>query len=234
MKLILTLCLAGAVFFLNGWAARADDNNSSTANVFASSPVLPATIKRVLVLPLANDESSPELVGGCQTLDSVLRAELIKTVKFEVVPASPEILRNCTGRSSWTGEELLPPNFLTSLTNVYGCDAVLFSQLTEFRSSEPLEIGWRLKLVDASNGKILWAADEIFDAANQDEAKAAQKYEKSRQPHQGVIYDTWAFLGWCIHTPTRSALDDQWNILHSPRYFGEYSVQKLLKTLPQR
>jgi hypothetical protein len=204
------------------------------ANVFVASPVLPSTLKRVVVLPLASDESSPDLAGGCQTLDSVLRAELVKTGKFEVVPADPETLRSCTGRLSWTGEELLPSNFFGSLTNVYGCDAVLFSQLTEFRSSEPLAIGWRLKLVDASNSKILWAADEIFDAANQVEAKGAEKYEKSRQPHQGVIYDTYAFLGWCIHTPTRSALDDQWNILHSPRFFGEYTAQKILKTLPQR
>jgi len=37
-----------------------------------------------------------------------------------------------------------------------------------------------------------------------------------------------------VNTPTRSALDDQWNILHEPRYFGEYSAEKLLATLPQR
>jgi len=31
-----------------------------------------------------------------------------------------------------------------------------------------------------------------------------------------------------------SALDDQWGILNSPRYFGQYSAEKFLQTLPER
>lgn len=215
-------------------ALAGDTGKSAQGNVFISSPVLPAALKRVVVLPLACDESSRDLSGGCQTLDPVLQAGLVKAGKFEVVIAQPETIRNCTGKLSWTGAEVLPADFFSGLKNVYGCDAVLFSQLTEFRPNEPLAIGWRMKLVDAGTGKILWATDEIFDAGNLDVAKSAQQFEKSRQPHQGFMADTVAFLGWCIHTPTRSALDEQWNILHSPRYFGEYSVEKVLETLPQR
>lgn len=235
MKSYTAICLIVALVALCESSSLAGDTGKSTpANVFVSSPVLPATLKRVVVLPLACDESSHDLSGGCQTLDPVLQAELVKTGKFETVAATPETLRSCTGKLSWTGEEVLPANFFAGLKNAYGCDAVLFSQLTEFRPNEPLAIGWRLKLVDAGTGKILWAADEIFDAGNLSVAKGAQQFEKSRQPRQGFFYDVYAFLGWCIHTPTRSALDEQWNILHSPRYFGEYSVEKVLQTLPER
>jgi hypothetical protein len=31
-----------------------------------------------------------------------------------------------------------------------------------------------------------------------------------------------------------SALEDQWAILNSPRYFGQFSAVKLLQTLPAR
>jgi hypothetical protein len=125
-------------------------------------------------------------------------------------------------------------NFFDNLKRVYGCDAVLFCELTTFRSDAPLAIGWRLKLVDAKAGNILWAADEIFDAGNKSVAKEAEQFEKGQQPHHNFFYGAYSFLAWCVDTPTRSALDDQWNILHSPRYFGEYSAEKLVKTLPTR
>jgi hypothetical protein len=230
----LTLCsILFTSMILAGNIVRGDDVDKSL-NVFVSSPTLPPDLKRVLVLPLAYSQSAGDMSGGCQTLNPVLRAALVKTGEFEVVAADPETLRSCTGQLGWTGEEVLPPNFFDSLKNVYGCDAVLFCELTNFRLNAPLAIGWRLKLADAKTGKILWAADEIFDASNKNTAKEAEQFEKSQQPRHNFLYNTYSFLAWCVDTPTRSALDDQWNILHSPRYFGEYSAEKLVKTLPAR
>lgn len=214
--------------------APGDDGNPPTANVFVSSPQLPTTLQRVLVLPPACEEPGVNLSDGCQMLDPVLRAALIKTGRFEVVAASPEALRGCTGKMSWTGTEVLPPDFFDSLKRVYGCDGVLFCELTVFRPTPPLAIGWRLKLADAGTGKIIWAADDVFDAGNLSVARDAQRFQRREQPRHNIIYYTYSFLAWCVNTPTRSALDDQWNILHSPRYFGKYSAETLLKTLPQR
>jgi hypothetical protein len=222
-----------ASLFLAGNTGRADDADKPL-NVFVSSPTLPPDLKRVLVLPLACGQSVGDVSGGCQMLDPVLRAALVKTGKFEVVATDPETLRSCTGQLGWTGEEALPVNFFDSLKRVYGCDAVLFCELTTFRPNAPLAIGWRLKLADAKTGKILWAADEIFDAGNKSVARDAEQFEKAQQPHHGIFYGAYSFLAWCVDTPTRSALDDQWNVLHSPRYFGEYSAEKLVKTLPAR
>ena len=204
------------------------------ANAFVSSPELPANLRRVLMLPLACDSFTGPLADGCQILDPVLRAALIKTGKFEVVAADSETLRNCTGQLSWTGEEALPANFFESLKQYYDCDAILFCHLTTLHSSPPLAIGLRLKLVDVKTEKIIWATDEIYDAGNPNVAKAAQLYEKRQQPHQSLAFHIYSFLAWCINTPTRSALDDQWNILHSPRYFGAFAADQVLTTLPQR
>jgi hypothetical protein len=232
-RLLSVFVLVFASLILADNATLADDTDKSL-NVFVSSPTLPADLRRVLVLPLDSVAASSDLSSGCQTLDPVLRAALVKTGKFEVVAADPETLRTCTGKLGWTGEEVLPLKFFSSLRNVYGCDAVLFCELTTFRPNAPLAIGWRLKLTDAKTGSILWAADEIFDANNLGTAKSAEQFERAQQPHHGVIFGAYSFFAWCINTPTRSALDDQWNILHSPRYFGDFSAEKLLKTLPAR
>jgi hypothetical protein len=226
-----SVLLAGLFLAVN--LSRGDDAEKPL-NIFLSSPTLPPDLKRVLVLPMAGGQSAGDVSGGCQTLDPVLRAALVKTGKFEVVIANPETLRSCTGQLGWTGEETLPVNFFASLRQVYGCDAVLFCELTTFRPNEPLAIGWRLKLAEAKTGQILWAIDEIFDAGNKEVAKEAEAYQKAQQPRHNLFYNVYSFAAWCVDTPTRSALDDQWNILHSPRYFGEYSAEKLVKTMPAR
>jgi hypothetical protein len=234
MKALRSLCLAGSLSVIFACTALADESATPDANVFVSSPELPPTLKRVLVLPLANDGVGANLSDGCQMLDPVLRAALIKTGRFELVTVDTETLRRCTGKMSWTGTEVLPANFFSGLKNIYGEDAVLFCQLTTFRPSPPLAVGWRLKLVDAQTGKIIWAADGIFDASNLTVAKNAQAFQKREQPHHNVIYDVYSFMAWCINVPTRTALDDQWNILHSPSHFADYSAESLFATLPQR
>lgn len=217
-----------------GTTALAGDGGTPQGNVFSSSAELPLNLKRVLVLPLACDQFAGTMADGCKMLSPALNAELIKTGRFEVADATPEVLRRCTGQLSWTGQEVLPADFFSSLRDVYGCDGVLFCQLTVFRPDPPLAVGWRLKLVDAATGTILWASDEIFDANNLETAKSAKEFERRRQPHQGIGYDIYSFFGWCLNSTTKSALDDQWNILHSPRLFGEFAAKKTLETIPQR
>jgi hypothetical protein len=203
-------------------------------NVFISSPALPKDLERVVILPLTCEVSRVDLSSGCETLDPIFQAELVKAKKFEVVPVGSEMLRSLTGRPGWTGTEILPADFFDSLQRAYGCDAVLFCQLTTFRAYAPLAIGWRLKLVDARTQKIIWAADEIFDTSEPLVTKSAEQFQKQQQNVHG---ETKSLLKTLLNFADRqppSALDDQWTILNSPRYFGQYSVAKLLKTLPGR
>jgi hypothetical protein len=234
MKNFIILWMALFCMVSAGTTAFAGDT-SSMPNVFVSSPQLLPTFRRVLILPLACDDSAGNSVSsGCQQLDPVIRAALVKTGKFEVVATSPDVVRSCTGKMSWTGTEVLPAHFLDSFRQVYGCDGVMFCQLTVLRPNPPLAIGWRLKLVDVQTGKILWGADEIYDAADLNVAKSAEKFQESEQPNHNIFYDAYSFLAWCIHVPVRTALDDQWTVLHSTQYFGRFSAENLLQTLPKR
>ena len=184
-------------------------------NVYIASTTLPQNLKRVAVLPLMTDERSSALVDGREALDPILTSELLKTRKFELLRITPERSRTCTGRVGWTGEELLPENFFSSLQEASGCDAVLFCQLTAFRAYAPLAIGWRMKLVDARSGQILWAGDEMFDAGQSSVQNSARRYQLSQIRSSGSDASEWV-MG------------------NSPRTFGQYTVASLLRTLPAR
>ena len=182
-------------------------------NTFSYPPALPSTVLRVAVLPLTCDELRADLPDGCDALNPVLLSELAKLKKFEVVSVNRENLRSQTGRSSWTGAEMLPVEFFDSLQRTYGCDAVLFCQLTVFQAYAPLSVGWRFKMVDVHTHQILWAADEVFDAGQQSVLNAAHSYQISN---------------------FRNREPDGWSIRSSPRQFGQYAAASLLATLPER
>jgi hypothetical protein len=184
-------------------------------NIYARPPWLSLTLKRVAVLPLAAAIADHDLPNGCEALAPLLGEELVKIKRFEVVSVSAETLRRRTGRSQWTGTESLPPDFFTFLQGEYGCDGVLFCELTTYQAYAPLAVGWRLKLVDIRTGQILWSVDELFDASRPAVARAAQKFGESPS--------RWPF-----------PRQENWVALNSPRQFGRYAVASVLKTVPQR
>ena len=184
-------------------------------NVFLYAPALRPDLKRVAVLPLACEDRRADLADGCETLNPILDLALIKTRKFEIVPTDPKILRDRTGRSGWTGAEVLPPDFFDSLREVYACDAVLFCQLTVFRAYKPLAVGWRLRLVDARTRQTLWEADELFDAGQQAVLNGAMHYQRAELRNQ---------------VPGGGG----WLMQNSPRQFSQYAAAQVLETLPRR
>jgi len=186
-----------------------------TDNAFKLSADLPADVRRVAVLPLAWVGSQIDLSSGGEALSPILLAELIKTKKFETVAVNSADLQGQTGRPSWTGAEILPADFFDSLQRVYGCDAVLFNQLTVFRAYAPLAVGWRMKLVDVRSGRILWAVDKIFDADQGGVLNQARRHHFS-----GI---------WPFHDAS-----NDWQVENSPRQFGQYTVVQVLDTMPNR
>jgi hypothetical protein len=226
------MLLVGACALLATGSVFAQDGKPQ--NVFDASTTLPDNIKRVTVLPLACEESRTDLPDGCDALNPILQTELAKTKRFEVVSIGSEQLQNCTGKSSWTGTEALPANFFDSLNQAQACDAVLFCQLTTYKPYVPLAIGWRLKLVDAHTQKVLWVVDEVFDSSDPAVARNARDFQKVQQNVDGkpktLVKRTWSLL----NRETPSDLDDQWDILNSPRYFGQFAAVTSLESLPKR
>jgi hypothetical protein len=220
LRTVWSLALAAATALLagcetSGFKAVMLGSPYKPNNIFIAAPQLPGDLKRVAVLPLTCGGRRTDLAEGRDALGPVLIAELIKAKKLEVVPVPPGDLNRLTGRMDWTSEEVLPAGLLGLLVKEYGCDAILFCELTEFRAYAPLAVGWRLKLVDARSQKTIWAGDEHFDAGNPAVIAGAQLYQRRKQ----VVLDDNS---------------GDWLAVNSPRRFGQYSIAILLRTLPAR
>ena len=184
-------------------------------NIYAEGHTLPAGLKRLAVLPLTTLGESTELEFGRASLEPVLLAELGRANQFELVPITPDQLLRWTGRRSWTGEEKLPRDFFAKIRSAAGVDGVLLSRLTQYRAYEPLAIGWRIKLLDAQDPRVLWAVDEVFDARQTDVANAARRFAQAHPEPVPPVGDSRAAL-------------------MSPRRFAQYTANAVFQTLPAR
>ena len=184
-------------------------------NLYYKSKVLDPKIKRVAVLPLATSLSSESLQAGIDMLQPLVYAELDKTKRFELMIVSAQQMREWTGRAAWKSDDQLPANFFDKLREMADCDAIFFTELTRYQAYPPLAVGWKLALVQTTPHEILWAADEVFDAGDEEVANAARQYSAQ-------------------HIHVEAPLSDPESILGSPSRFGQYSLHALLTLLPLR
>jgi len=172
----------------------------------------PAGLRRVAVLPahdttglLQSNFVSSYDVSWRRALDRSQRAEIIGVPSVDVV--------TWTGRNSLASAGLLPVGFLERVVRETGAQAVLFIDLNHIKPYPPLALGFRARLVDLATGETIWVADELFDAANSDVARAARRY--AREQASGVG-------------------DSAHGILQSPSRFSDYAFHAVATLLPPR
>jgi hypothetical protein len=214
-----TMCVASFLLVAGCNTPRIADTVAGPSyrpqNVHCFSDRLAFDIRRVAVLPVTGDAAPHEIEAGRDLLGPILSDELGKTKKFELIPVSPEKLRQWTGRTSWAAEERLPADFFKMLRDELGCEAVLFCRVTQFHAYPPLAVGLQFKLVDARLLHLLWVADEVIDAAEPSVVNGARRYQQAQEQRS-------------------LALADSRSILNSPRGFSHYAARTLFATLPER
>lgn len=184
-------------------------------NIHAPSPKLPAEVRRVAILPLASELTSVDAQQGRSALEPILWEEFGKAKRFELTRVTPEQLRQWTGSPEIHTGNALPHDFFDRLRKELACDAVLFSSLTQYKAYPPMSIGLNLRLVGVPDPKVLWSADEVFDAGNPAVVNGARRYQAA-QP------------GGTSNTA------DSTSIMNSPRRFSRYAIETLTTTLPSR
>jgi hypothetical protein len=187
-------------------------------NVHKLAPKLPERLRRVAILPLSVEPGTSDLNTARESLEPILQSELDRLNVFEVIRVSPEHMRQYTGRAEWSASDKLPQNFLSTLKNETGADGVLFCRLTRYHAYPPLAIGWSLKLVDATDAQVWWAADEMFDSSDPRVVNSARRWQLDHQKYHKA----------------NPLLADSKTVLISPRRLGQYSAATLFATLPQR
>jgi hypothetical protein len=181
------------------------------ANIYGQKDPLPAQLRRVAVLPLSGGPA----VAERELLGAALESELAKTGSFELVRVSADELEVWTGQRAWPATAALPVPLETHLRDQLGCDGFLLPEVTQYRAYPPLALGWNLKLVDLHSGKIIWAADEMFDAGQTEVANSARRYRLR-------------------HSQVPGAVEDSRFVLLSPDAFCHYTAEALFETLPVR
>lgn len=195
--------------------ARAITPAFEPGNIYREEGVLPSHIRRVAILPMSVSSDEGDLSFGRDTLEPIMRAEIGRVRRFEVVSISIDELRLLSGRGLWSAQDKLPLDFFERIREKFGADAVLFTEMTQFRGYEPLAVGWRCTLVETDEPHVLWAVDEVFDARIPSVAAAAIRYS-DRNPD------------------TSATLSDSRSVLISPRRFGRYAAHAVAETMPGR
>ena len=177
---------------------------------------IPAAVRRVIVLPVAGGPALTE--ETLVKLDAACLSELTRTAKFEVVPLSRNTLAEFTGSRQISSVDKLPTVLIDKLFNIYnsfGADAILFIDVTNYSPYPPLLIGLRTKLARVTDGDIIWAADNIFSAAEPAVTNSARRHA--------------AALG-----TDRGRTDLSHTILQNPLRFAGYAAAATFLTLPPR
>lgn len=144
----------------------------------------PVEVRRVLVLPV-HEVTGRQPTSFARQFDADWLGVLQRSQRAEFVPVSRGTLVGlAAGRESLGSTSVLPTDLLAKLAEAHGADAVMFFDLNPVRAVPPLAMGLRVKLVQLPEGEILWAADEMFDAA--EDATARRMRWSARAAAHGV------------------------------------------------
>lgn len=174
---------------------------------------LPATLRRVVLLPVAGGSIAP--AESAAALMPLLVAELQKQNRFEVVPLTREESLTRFRLEEISSTAVVPPSLISQLRRDYAADGVVFVDLTVYKSYRPLAIGLRAKLVSTEgDARVLWAFDEVFSATDPKVANSARRHFAETDRH-GVPADF-------THA-----------VLQSPSRFASYAAAEMFATLPR-
>lgn len=180
-------------------------------NFYQKGPI-PASVRRVAVLPLYSEEWDHMDMSDLQ---ASFASELGKQNKFEVVVVLPEQVKRIFGDPQVSSSARIPADEFATLVDSFGADAVLFTDLTTYYPYRPIVMGVRCKLVESSTADILWSFDTVFDSGNPAISTAARRFHLDE-------------------TAPPYPLQNSSSILQSPLRFSKYVADAAFTTLPER
>jgi hypothetical protein len=72
-----------------------------------------------------------------------------------------------------------PLQQLSAIRQTLKCDALLIGTLTEYQPYPHLAVGLRLKLLDLTDGQLLWGLEQIWDSADRSTENRIKRYFRS-------------------------------------------------------
>ncbi|HNX04968.1 MAG TPA: hypothetical protein PKI32_05675 [Opitutales bacterium] len=211
--LALAILVSGCTTQKKNSVPREAYQSKYTPRNVAGLPKIPATVRRVVVLPIYWDrDADSDFVAD---LDVIFQLALQRTNAFEIVPVPRAQMYKFFHAYQLSSVQVLPDDLMQVLKTQYAADAVLFLDLTVNRPYRPISIGIRARLVEIDGKSMIWAVDSIFDSADPAVARAALDFSNRS-------------------TFNRYPVDSTGGILMSPRAFAGFAADTLFGTLPPR
>jgi len=208
---LMLACGGCSVFYPESARAKLPKAEYAPAN-HVGDTVMPKTIRRVVLLPIAGDAASAP-AENCAALDLLAVEALQRMNRFEVVPMSRDACRLHFGVEELSSVMPLPPDFLAVIKHDYAADAVLFVDLTVYHPYIPVSLGLRSKLAVISGDRLVWSFDNLYSTDDPVVAASATRYLQGREP---------VILPAQLSTVT----------LQSPERFATYALATMFATLP--
>ena len=133
-------------------------------------------IGRVVIVELDNDSSYAQVTTDVtETLFQALQ-------KKQVFSLAVVHRHDPSWRGMWLeGESTFDLNQMLTIRETLKCDGLLVGTITEFRPYPHMAIGLRLKLLDLTDGEIVWALEQIWDSTDKSTEKRIKNYFKSQK-----------------------------------------------------
>jgi len=134
-----------------------------------------ACVRRIMFLPI---EPVPGVNAPLDRLRAAVLDELGKVQRFEIVPLPDNTDEDETiYRAALHGGQ--PLDALVTLGKRYRVDAVVLGTVTSYRAYPPAHLGLRLQMLSLHSGRPVWAAEGLYDAAEEATLDDVRHYARS-------------------------------------------------------
>ncbi|MCK5708654.1 MAG: hypothetical protein KAI43_13485 [Candidatus Aureabacteria bacterium] len=179
LLLIICLCISGCGdFHIRDRVAGALSKKYVVDNYYVDDVLVEGVVRRVLFVP-CKDISGYQSEDFLSEIDSVFLKQLRRSKKFDIVPYEQVLNEeqkkfidsmDIERKGSYDADTLYE---IGRKVNVQG---ILFGSISEYNPKKPILLGVKINLIHIRRGTIVWAVDEIFDAARDDIKNLARAY----------------------------------------------------------
>ncbi len=173
-SLLGTLALAAAFALVLGCGCESDQETRPMADSYYLSPHKDLRrIGRVALVEMASMSDDPQIAA---TLTDALFLEAQKKQVFGVMvvhrsdPAWQDLQENLDSSQALRQ--------LAAAREALNCNGLLVGTLTKYRPYPHMVIGLRLKLLDLTDGQLLWGMEEVWDSSDRSIQKRIKAYLK--------------------------------------------------------
>jgi len=169
-----SFCLGAALWLAAAGGCQSTSENGAMADAYYLNPHRDLRqLGRVALVELENTSSYPDVsadVTGALFLALQKKHIFSLSTVSRDDPAWRALQENLDSLQTLRG--------LLAMRDTLRCNGLLVGTITEYRPYPQLVLGLRLKLLDLTDGQLLWGLEQVWDAADKSLQKRVETYFK--------------------------------------------------------